>query len=120
MPNLTTLIALTIDAADRASDTWERICEQPVSVTLIRNGTALTAQTCRIEYDTTKDGAGVISEAGQSSQQWVIVYGVSGHPSVTDMDIARNDLFAYDGQRFRVVSLIKVPGEVQARAEALA
>jgi len=44
--------------------------------------------------------------------------GVKDHPTVTDTDIQRGDTFALNGINYRVVDLVFVPGEVQARCEA--
>lgn len=101
-----------------AVDGWTFITEKPSSVVLRRGNANLAAQTVRIEYDTTSNND-VKGAAGQSAKQQVIVFGVEGHPTIADTNIARSDRFAYRGQQFTIISVIFQTGQIQANAEAL-
>ncbi len=60
---------------NRAADAWLRINEKPASIVLVRNGTALAAQTVRVEYDRGTGGGSEMGDAGQSSQRGAVVFG---------------------------------------------
>lgn len=110
------------EAADRADAAWRRICEKPSEIAIIRSSgkvkSGVDAQTVRIEFDypANYETAG---EAGTSSKQAVTVFGIIGHDLETDTDIRRDDQFKYDGALYRVVTITKTIGEVQAKAEAM-
>jgi hypothetical protein len=102
----------------RAVDAWKRINDKPVSITVNRNGTALATQTVRVEYSESERV--ITGEAnGMSAVRDVVVFGVKNHPSVTDTNLQYGDLFAYDGQIFKVVFVISSIGEIQANCEAV-
>jgi len=111
-----------ISATNRAVDAWNRIQRNPSVILLVRGKTAtsLPAQSVRIEFDNTVsrdiDGEG----AGKSSARGAKLFGVKDHPTVTDTDIARGDKFSLNEQKYRIVQIIAVPGEIQATAEVLA
>ncbi len=105
------------NTTQRAVDAWKRISDKPTSITVNRNGTALPAQTVRIEYSESERV--VTGEAnGMSAVRDVVVFGVKNHPSITDTNLQYGDLFAYDGQIFKVVFVMSTTGEIQANAEA--
>ena len=107
----------SINAERRAVRAWARIQDRPTSITVYRGSTAQTAQTVRIEYDS---GAGQeIREAGQASIQKLIVFGVQDHPEEDDTDLQKDDRFTLADGNYRVVSVIYVPGEIQAKAERI-
>ena len=108
-----------INAESRATDAWNRIQRNPTSVTLVRGQTTLSAQSVRIEFDNTVNNEIKGEGAGQSSIRDAVISGVIDHPAVTDTDIARGDRFALNGQKYRVVQIIRVPGEIQATVEVL-
>jgi hypothetical protein len=112
-----------IDAAARAADAWRRINEKPATIILIRStGTtkaAVAAQTVRVEYDNQKSVPESSGAAGVSSVQRITLFGIRGHDTEDDTDIRRDDQFSYDSLKFRVVSVIKQTGEVQAKCEAM-
>jgi hypothetical protein len=108
----------TPNNTQRAVDAWKRISDKPTSITVNRNGTALPAQTVRIEYSESERV--VTGEAnGMSAVRDVVVFGVKNHPSVANTDLKYGDLFAYDGQIFKVMFVISTIGEIQANAEAV-
>ncbi len=109
-----------INATSRAVDAWNRINRNPTSVTLVRGAVELSAQMIRIEFDNQVDSEINGDGGGMSSRRDAVIYGVKGHPTVTDTDIQRGDRFAINGKRYRVVQTIDVPGEVQATCEVLA
>lgn len=114
--------ALTGTAAtdtDRAVDAWKRISEKPSSITMRRDdGTAVAAQTVRIEWDDNSNsepsGAG-----GKSSMRRGTVFGVVNHATVADTDIQRGDRFTVSGYQYRVVDVLTTLGEKQGRFEAM-
>lgn len=106
------------NARERAAAAWRRISEKYTDVVLYRREAPMESQRVRIEYsETIRERAG---GAGKSSVRDVIVFGVRGHSAVPDTNIQRDDWFAYEGTRFRVIDLVLTVGEVQARCEALA
>jgi len=116
MPNFAAWLDLYVTVTqNRAADAWQRINDKPASIVLVRNGTALAAQTVRVEYDR---GASEMGDAGQSSNRGVVVFGVRGHAALSDTDIQRGDRFVYEGAQFRVVDVVYTTGEVQAMCEA--
>lgn len=108
-----------ISSSDRAVDAWNRILRNPSSVEFVRGQTVLDAQSVRIEFDNQVKSEIKGDGAGTSSRRDAVIFGVKNHPSVTDTDIARGDKFAVNGQRYRVVQVIAVPGEIQATCEVL-
>lgn len=105
------------NARERAAAAWRRISEKPAQITIVRLETALSPQTVRIEFsDTVREKSG---GAGKSSVRDVIVFGVQGHGTVPDTNIQRDDLFAYEGARYRVIDVVLQTGEIQARCEAM-
>ena len=125
MVDARSLIGTLSDAevSDRAAVAWDRIGEAPATITLIRSAgktkSSRPAQTVRIEFSTTTTGQEVTSNAGTSSRQQVVVFGIQGHDSEPDTDIRKDDQFSYDGLLYRVVAVIKTTGEVQAKCEAM-
>ena len=110
------------ETADRADAAWRRISEKPSAITIIRSSgktkSAVAAQTVRIEFDYPSNFE-IAGEAGASSRQGVMVFGISGHDLEDDTDIRRDDQFKYDGLLYRVVSVTKTVGEVQAKCQVM-
>jgi hypothetical protein len=108
----------SIDGAARAGDAWRRIQDKPSSITLYRDEIAQAAQTVRIEFEST-----VINErqgeATEASERRVVLFGVRGHATQPDTDLKNGDLFMLNNQRYEVMDVVLLPGEVQARAERL-
>lgn len=103
----------------RAQDAWRRISEKPTSITIKRGTAALPAQTVRLEASNASTGNQVSGSAGISAKQTVILFGITGHPTLADTDVQYNDRFAVDGIQYRVVMVTRTNGEVQATCEAL-
>jgi len=109
-----------ISATSRAVDAWNRINRNPTSITIIqKDETELDTQTVRIEFDNSMDSERKGEGGGMSARRDAIVFGVKNHPMVADTNIQRGDRFAVNGQIYRVVQVILVPGEVQATCEVL-
>lgn len=125
MPDLNTLLAQRgqrgINAAVRAVRAWQRIQDRPTTITVYRGNPAAaqTAQTVRVEFDNTT--AQVIRQAGQAAQQGVILFGVRDHPDtdVLDTDLKKGDRVTLSDGNYQVISVLDLPGEIQARAERL-
>jgi hypothetical protein len=114
MPNIANWVS-----TDRAEDAWKRICDKPTSVVIVRGNAELEAQTVRLEMD---DLAAEITGQGGTiiSVQRGRVFGVRDHCSsaVPDTNIRKGDRFNVDGTIYRVISVIKQTGEIQAIYEA--
>jgi len=108
-----------ISATNRAVDAWNRIQRNPTSITLVRGAVEQSAQTVRIEFDNAVDSEYRGDGGGISSGRDAVIFGVKNHPTVDDTDIQRGDRFAINGQQYRVIQTILVPGEVQATCEVL-
>ena len=108
-----------IDLTARSTYAWERIEDNPTSITIVRNDTPLAAQVVRIEITNQRGTNQVVGAVGISGKQVAIIFGVRGHPVVADTNIRHDDRFAVDGVQYRVISVAKKPGELHAVAEAL-
>lgn len=98
------------DDADKGVDTARLIADKSTSITVIRDGSALSAQTVRLE------DAGrpyyYQSESGQTAQADALVIGYKGHPTITDTDLQTGDRFPADGISYEIVGLL--PGPVDS------
>lgn len=114
----------SIDAASRAVDTWSHIQRRPSAIAFsvpkvvrkdgtVTPATALDAQTVRVESDSR--ASDVAGEAGAAPMRQAIVYGVKGHPSeeVADTIMDEGYTFTLDGDSYRCIDIIIVPGGVQ-------
>lgn len=104
------------DATVRAVAAWRRINDKSTSITIRRQQATLGAQTVRIEFDN-----GALEQMGVNttpSLQRLTVFGVRGHPTVTNTDIRAKDMFVIGGKQYEVIAVIETLGEVQAQAEA--
>lgn len=125
MPDLNALLAQRgqrgINAAVRAVRAWQRIQDRATTITVYRGNPAVaqTAQVVRVEFDSTT--ARVIQQTGQAAQQGVILFGVRDHPDsdVPDTDLKKGDRVMLADGNYQVISVIDLPGEIQARAERL-
>jgi len=107
-----------ISQAQRAADAWARINRDPHSIIIVRDGTPLAAQTMRVEYSTSVN-VSVGDGMGRSAMTEVWLLGIRNHATLSDTDIQRDDRFALDGQTFRVETVMHLPGEIQAKGEAI-
>lgn len=111
MPSFSNWLTTTLAQQHRADDAWQRIQEKPTSVVLKRNGSDLTAQTVRLEMDSTVQRNG--SQVADVDMQRIVVFGVKGHETVADTNIQRGDrLVAYSTQ-WEIDLVVVTFGEVQ-------
>ena len=104
--------------APRPASVAELIADKSASITVVRAGVAMSAQTVRIDVF----GGSAAERMGMggnalSNVQRVLVLGYRNHPTIADTDIQANDHFRYDGRSYRVV---KTEGSLPDRVEALA
>jgi outer membrane autotransporter protein len=111
MPEFVQWAGNGIDAAGRAATAWARIQRDPAQVVISRDGVTLAAQTVRVVL-----GGDVWT--GAAARRRGVLFGVTHHPTATDTDIQRGDVFAYAGSRYRVLHVARLPGAVQATVEA--
>jgi hypothetical protein len=98
---------------------WQRIQDRATTITVYRDGAALAGtQTVRIEYSTI---ANERRGAGEASVRDIVLFGVMDHPdvAVTDTNLKKDDQFSLADGIYRVLDVIVIPGEVQARAERI-
>ena len=122
MPNFNNWVSGGIEAMDEgefAASAWAIIQRKPAQVVLFRNGTALAAQTMRVEYSNTQKEFDAATDATGSLRD-VVLLGVRNHPTEPDTDLKRGDQFGLDGRLFRVTDVIVGVGKVEARTEAIA
>ncbi len=105
-----------LSPAQRAINAWQRINDKPSSITIYRNAVAQTAQTVRIEFDDGSKQDTLSKAGGTTNERELVIFGVKDHPSITTTDIKDDDSFVYDSQTYQVKGVIRLPGEVQARA----
>lgn len=94
------------------------IDERPVSITVVRDGSAKTAQPVRIEPLSagSAERMGIVIEGANSA---VLVLGYKNHETITDTDLIRGDWFYYDNKRYDVKqTLAGVDDALFAIAEA--
>ncbi len=108
------------DPAAIAVATWRRIQDHPTAITIRRAGAALDPQTVRIEFsDSAREDLDVRRGLNITpGVQRAVVFGVMGHPTVTDTDIQRADRFVIGVTEYEVIGVIAAAGEVQAVGEA--
>jgi hypothetical protein len=107
----------TGNVTQRAGLAWRRIEDKPTSVVFRTASGDLAAQTVRVESDNVATPA--ISTAGNAPRRRVVVFGVRGHPSITDTDIKEGYRFVLGNDELRCVDLILTIGEVQGLFEAI-
>jgi hypothetical protein len=107
-----------ITAAYRAAAAWTRINDKPSSVAFKKpDGTVLTAQTVRLEYDNRATEAQ--GSAGKAPVRKLTIFGVRNHATVTNTIVDTGYRFVLDGREYRVVDTIVTIGEIQATAEVV-
>lgn len=120
MPDLNALLSQrfwrAVSANTRAVRAWQRIQDNPISVVIMRGASDLTAQSVRIEPDlSARENSG---SAGTAAVQRMIVFGIEDHPTLADTNIAKGDRFVLNSaDEYRVMDVVRYPGEVQATAE---
>ena len=93
-----------LSSIDRAVDTARLIADKATSITVVRGGTAQTAQSVRIE--TAGRPYTYQTEAGQTAQADALIIGYAGHPTITDTDLQLGDRFAVGGVGYEIVGLL--------------
>lgn len=99
-----------LDDADKSVDAARLIADKSTSITVIRAGSALSAQTVRLEA--LRSESTVQTEGGDTAVVDAVVIGYKGHSTITDTDLQRGDRFAVDGQTYDVMTI--VPGTVDS------
>lgn len=121
---------VAINEQSRAVDAWRRINRRPargddselgiaftkpkvVTKTSTTPEAVLPRQIVRIESDNRPSV--VKGVAGAAPQRHAIVYGVRDHPSedVADTDMEEGYIFTLEGDNYRCIDVILVPGEKQ-------
>lgn len=102
-----------------AKRAWRLIERKPVSLVITRGtSTQLPAQTVRVELS----NAQVEKQGGSGAlavMRDAVVFGVSGHETIDDTDIKRNDRFEYKNREYRVLDINEVVGGIQAHCEVI-
>ncbi len=102
-----------------AADTNVVTEQYGATITIIRNGTALSPQKVRIDVLTNTSLEGLSTDREVFTDRMrVIITGVVNHPSLPDTDIQRGDLFEYDNIVYEVIHIYpQTRGMKQAMAE---
>lgn len=129
MPNFSAWLGdgtTTIDAAARAVDAWQRIQGWPstvvftkpksVSKTGTTPATVLAPQVVRIEFD--NRSTAIEGAAGVAPSLKLIVYGIQHHATLPATDMQEGYTFAMDGDSYRCINVLSLPGERQGVWEA--
>lgn len=107
-----------VNAESRAVTTWQRIQRQPVMLELARGDVDVPVQTVRVTIRgnnrTERGDSGAISQVTGAR-----VVGVQQHPDEPDTDIEKGDIFRHSGLRFQVRLVVRYPGRIEARCEAM-
>lgn len=95
----------------RAIAARNRILEKP---SVIRIDRLAYDQTVRIEANRyILDESSTFTE---TQNLRIVIFGIKGHPSVIDNDFISDDIFYYDGEKYKVESSWETTGEIQAIA----
>lgn len=123
MPNLGSWLADNrfgpITAMDRAVLAWRRIQDRAVSIVVYRAGVAQAAQTVRIEYETRNSANEAQTDMSEASKRQMMVFGIVDHPTLTATSLVNGDRFVHEGHNYEIMDVVKLPGEIQARAERI-
>jgi hypothetical protein len=92
------------DDHDMAVDTAILIADKPQSITVTRGGSALSAQTVRV--DSLSGSRQITTSAGQVHQAEAIVLGYKGHSTITNTDLLPGDRFKVGGTLYEVIALV--------------
>lgn len=101
-----------------AEDVWALIQLKPVGITIHRGAMDIAEQTVRVTFSNAERVIKGESSA-MSAYRDAVVFGVKGHPTVTDTDIKRGDEFTVYGRGLKVIDMIEVAGGIQAFCEAV-
>jgi len=107
----------TATEEQRAAVAWRRINDKPSSVAFrTPAGSTLSAQTVRIEPDSSAGMA--TSESGAGQVRKAVVFGVRNHATQSDTVMDDGYRFVLDGDEYRCVGILKTLGEIQGYFEA--
>lgn len=116
-----------IDAAGRAADAWQRIQHWPSTVIFTRPKSVpktgaipavqLPPQIVRIEFD--NRSTAIEGAAGVAPSLKLIVYGIQHHLTLPSTDMEEGYSFVMDGDSYRCVNVLSLPGERQGVWEAM-
>lgn len=111
-------------AAERAASVWAWINRKPDTITVIRGGTAQTAQVVRVEFNTGMDSREIGTNSGTSARNYVRIFGIQGHNTEADTDLRRGDKFKYYAAgnlaNYEITSIDKTQiGQIQCVAEEI-
>lgn len=102
----------TATEEQRAAVAWRRINDKPSSVAFrTPAGSTLSAQTVRIEPDSSAGMA--TSESGAGQVRKAVVFGVLNHATQSDTVMDDGYRFVLDGDEYRCVGILKTLGEIQ-------
>lgn len=111
-----------LNQENRADSVQWMIDRDGVSITLLRDGVAQTAQTCIVvRPGSSSRGRESRHETGESANYDVILIGIRDHSntSISDFDVARGDLFNYQSIQYEVIDVVKVDkGKTEANCKA--
>lgn len=96
----------------------EMIAHKPVSITVQRQAGTLTAQTVRLDL-LSSVASDTVSGPVTLGIMRVLILGYRNHPTIADTDLKRGDIFAHDGQRYKITQIdTTYPDRLQAVGEA--
>lgn len=104
---------------NQAYDMARLINDDLTSITVIRAGSAMSAQNVRVETKPTGNSTVLVN--GRVHEVNAIVFGFRSHPTITDTDLQAGDRFVVDGVRLEVIAvLVDLENVLQAICEAKA
>lgn len=119
-------LSSSIDEASRAASIWALINRDPVSITIKRGSSTLSAQTVRVTINNSDDGQQGGQSDAVSGKRGAIIFGIRNHATLTDTDIAIGDMFSLDydedgngDEIHRVVNIVHIPGGIEAHTEVI-
>jgi hypothetical protein len=105
-------------AAYRAQRAWMRINDKPTNITIKRSGATVSAQTVRVELDSIAND--INGDNAMPGRQRCVVFGIKDHPTLAATNIQEGDRFTVNKKAYEVISVIHLPGAIQAVGEATA
>jgi hypothetical protein len=112
-----TALAAWRDDTSHAVDFARIINDDTTSITVIRAGSPIAAQTVRIE--TMRRGETTFDVNGRQHNVDAIVFGYNGHATIADTDLVPLDRFAIGGRRYEIIAvLVDLENVLQAICEA--
>lgn len=93
-----------VGTADRATSIAALIALKPTSITIVRAGSTLAAQTVRLE--TLASQRQVAGQGGVTHMIDALALGYRNHPTIADTDMQAGDRFTADGVAYEVVAVM--------------